>query len=235
MALRRRATVIGAGRIGLYLGGCLLHAGWRVRFVGRKEFGHEIAENGALILSNVQQQEFSLPFDNDSFSYKENLEQGDISEEEFVIICVKRADSEKIAKDLAALELPKFNLISFQNGVDNTKSYSDIVKSGFTSISAIFGPNVIKVDQKKAHFKLATSNPIIIEKTEVTEVLKTGFMNGKTTNGPFLECEISPTIRGVMYGKLMLNLNNPINALTGMPLKDELSNRKVTFCIFFYI
>lgn|SRR3990167_2334407 len=225
----RRATVVGAGRIGLYLGGCLLYAGWKVRFVGRKEFGNQIAENGALILSNLQQQ-FELKFDNDLFTYKEKLEKGDIESGDFLIICVKRADSEKIAQELLALEISNFNLISFQNGVDNTKTYCDILKNvQFTPISAIFGPNVIKVDDQIAHFKLATSNPIIIEQTEHSEILQAAFTHGKTAEGPFLECEITQNLRGVMFGKLMLNLNNSINALTGLPLKDELRSKKVYF------
>jgi 2-dehydropantoate 2-reductase len=32
-------------------------------------------------------------------------------------------------------------------------------------------------------------------------------------------------MRAVLWGKLLLNLNNPINALAGIPLRDELSTR----------
>jgi 2-dehydropantoate 2-reductase len=36
---------------------------------------------------------------------------------------------------------------------------------------------------------------------------------------------------GVQWGKLLLNLNNPINALSGMPLKAELSQRAYRRCL----
>ena len=34
-----------------------------------------------------------------------------------------------------------------------------------------------------------------------------------------------PTWHPVQWGKLLLNLNNPVNALSGLPLRDELLQR----------
>jgi 2-dehydropantoate 2-reductase len=40
-----------------------------------------------------------------------------------------------------------------------------------------------------------------------------------------LPARAHPDMIGIMWGKLLLNLNNPVNALAGVPLREELANR----------
>ena len=234
---KHRAIIYGAGRIGMCLGGCLLSSGWTVLFVGRKRLIDEIKEHdNKLKISDFRGSEMSLEYDNNNFLFCEKLSSNDVQEGDYILITVKRAASEEVAEELKALDLPKVNVISFQNGVGNKDIYEkNLPKQNV--LTAIFGANVIKYDDEP-HFRLATTNPALIEKNSISDILYRGLIYGQENGTPYIDCEIRDDMQSIMYGKLLLNLNNAVNALVGKTLYDELAARpvrvfKIDFFFFF--
>src|SRR6185436_7855872 len=66
------------------------------------------------------------------------------------------------------------------------------------------------------HFRKATSGEIVLEQDARTAAALTV---------PGLAVRPSGDMAGVQWGKLLLNLNNAINALSGLPLRAQLSQR----------
>jgi 2-dehydropantoate 2-reductase len=86
-------------------------------------------------------------------------------------------------------------------------------------------PFNVKQDEG-ARFHLGTSGPLAIERA------------GSFVKGPGVDARIATALRRagfdvvlrgdlkrVQYAKLLINLNNSVNALAGVPLREELSNR----------
>ena len=75
--------------------------------------------------------------------------------------------------------------------------------------------NVVSMDG--ARFHRATSGEIVLEQDAADTAGKLGV--------PGLVIKSSDNMPGVQWGKLLLNLNNAINALSNLPLRDQLSQR----------
>lgn len=225
------AVIYGAGRIGMCLGCCLLSSGWRVTFVGRERLLNEIKENdNTLIFSDFRGGKCEYKYTgekDDNFQFTTKLKAEDLDENDFILITVKRAQSEQVANELKELNLgKKVIIVSFQNGVDNKQIYVQHVPENVI-LTAIFGANVIKIDDEP-HFRLATTNPAMIEYfSNESKILADALQKGKETNSPYVDCELHKEMESVVYGKLLLNLNNAVNALCGLPLQEELAERDV--------
>jgi 2-dehydropantoate 2-reductase len=66
-------------------------------------------------------------------------------------------------------------------------------------------------------FHRATSGDIVIERDEAN--------TARRLSVPGLTMRASANIAGVQWGKLLVNLNNAINALSGLPLREQLAQR----------
>jgi 2-dehydropantoate 2-reductase len=69
----------------------------------------------------------------------------------------------------------------------------------------------------EARFHRATSGDIVIERDDAATASRLSV--------PGLTVRPSANIVGVQWGKLLLNLNNAINALSGLPLRQQLAQR----------
>ena len=67
------------------------------------------------------------------------------------------------------------------------------------------------------HFHQATVAPLYVEEAEGTRAIIAAL------NAAEVPTLASPNMTGILHGKLLLNLNTAINALSGIPLKQELS------------
>jgi 2-dehydropantoate 2-reductase len=54
---------------------------------------------------------------------------------------------------------------------------------------------------------------------------------GRRCSRSGLALELHADLRGIQWAKLLLNLNNPVNALSGLPLKAELQDRDFRRCL----
>ncbi|HVT28525.1 MAG TPA: 2-dehydropantoate 2-reductase, partial [Lacipirellulaceae bacterium] len=131
-----------------------------------------------------------------------------------VLVTVKSADTVEVGRLIAAWAPPDAIIVSLQNGVANTAALRDLVQ-GRPVLGGMVPFNVMALGD--ARFHRATSGDIVIARDEAhtAQRLSVPGMNVRSTGD----------IVGVQWGKLLFNLNNALNALSGLPLRDQLSQR----------
>lgn len=202
-------VIAGAGSIGCYVGGRLVEAGRRVKFLGRDRIKTELAEHG-LTLTRFDDANTTLPAaDIEMSSGMEILAGADI-----ILVTVKSGNTAEIGDAIAAHAPAHAVVVSLQNGVSNADRLRTLV--GERPVVAGMVPfNVAALGEGRFH--QGTSGTILI--ASGVSGLREALACDK------LEVENSDNMPAVMWGKLMINLNNALNALSGLPLKEQLESR----------
>jgi 2-dehydropantoate 2-reductase len=197
--------IIGAGAIGCFIGGQLVHAGADVYFLGRERLWQKILNEG-LTITLLDGSTFNLPKEKIQWVVNEkNLPTLDL-----VIITTKSHDTKSSALKILNKIHDKSIILSLQNGVQKKNELKNIF-SHCQIITGIVSYNVVQFDNK-AHFKQA-SNGII-------------FLDQSLDDLPGIDFKIVENIESHQWGKLLKNLNNALNALSNTPLVIQLTNRK---------
>jgi 2-dehydropantoate 2-reductase len=203
--------VMGAGAIGCYLGGRLVEHGTDVVLVGRESLAKEIAEHG-MRLSDYRGRDARLAPERVAVhTSARSLDRCDV-----VLVTVKGLDTERTARELDPILSREAIVVSFQNGVSN----ADVLRTGLGGRTVLAGMvpfNVLR--SAGAHFHQGTSGRLAIERAERAEPLV------EALGRAGLEIRAHADMRGVLWGKLLVNLNNSVNALAGVPIKTMLQDR----------
>jgi 2-dehydropantoate 2-reductase len=204
-------AIHGAGSVGCWIGGAWLAAGLTVSFVGRPGVRDEIAANG-LTLTDTERRRIVLRPDEVDFAVNAKaLRKADI-----VALCVKSSGTEAAAKEIARHARKGVTVISFQNGVSNAETLR-VALPHATVLSGMVPFNVARMGNGRWHKGVAGA--LWAEDHAATRALnaRIGDRPGKMI--------LSGDMPGIMWGKLLINLNNAVNALSGRPLLEELANR----------
>jgi 2-dehydropantoate 2-reductase len=206
-----RIAVFGAGSVGCFIGGSWLAAGCRVAFVGRERVRAEIAEHG-MGLSDQDGWRIHLASDLISFSTTPAA----LKTAEIIALCVKSTGTVTAAKEIARHAKPGATVVSFQNGVSNADTLRSMLPK-FTIVQAMVPYNVVHLGHGRWH--RATWGDLTAGRSEATRALseRIGDRPGRL--------RLSDDMKGVLWGKLLFNLNNAINALSGRTILDELGHR----------
>jgi 2-dehydropantoate 2-reductase len=211
---RRRLSpkigVFGAGSIGCYLGGRLIHAGHDVTMVGR--LGAEIADRG-LTLTDYRGGRVSLAPDTVRYAADARA----LSDREVVLVTVKSLGTEGAGRALAEVLAADAVVVSFQNGVGNMDVLRRTLRAGARVVAGMVPFNVLREDGGRFH--LGTSGPLALERAGGAEA-----PIARALEDAGLPVKLRDDLRGVQWSKLLFNLNNSINALAGLPLREQLSN-----------
>jgi 2-dehydropantoate 2-reductase len=202
--------VAGAGSIGCFVGGMLAASGRKVALLARPRVIGEIEANGLRLTSfdgfdrTIAASELTLSQDPAIFA--------DVSA---VLVTAKSADTAEIA-DLIAQHAPEDAVIvSLQNGVGNVGVLRQRLP-GRRVLAAMVPFNVVAPGEGRFH--RATSGDIVVEQDD-SEI-------AKRLSVPGLRLRATGNIDGVQWGKLLVNLNNALNALSGLPLRRQLADRR---------
>ena len=208
-------VILGAGSIGCYLGGCLLagnpELSSSLTFIGRERLQNDISKNG-LTLTDWQGRDVFVNSAVVNFSVTNDA----LASADFILLCVKSQDTQEAATLIQAHANPSAMIVSFQNGVTNgdvlAKTLSQKVIKGMVPFNVFY--------EGKGHFHCGTEGNLAIEDKEgICGSLLEKF------NKALLHVTVYDDITAVQYGKLIMNLNNAVNALSGIPLKQQLGNR----------
>jgi 2-dehydropantoate 2-reductase len=131
-----------------------------------------------------------------------------------VIVAVKSTDAAAMAELIARHAPPGVVVVSLQNGVDNVPLLRQRLPD-HPVLAGMVAFNVVAMGGGRYH--RATSGEIVLEQDAAATATR--------LEVPGLKVTSSNNITGVQWGKLLLNLNNAINALSGLPLRDQLSQR----------
>jgi 2-dehydropantoate 2-reductase len=203
--------VFGAGAIGCYVGGRLLAAGEDVTFVGRASVGDTLRDG--LSLSDMKSDRVVVP--RASFRFEESASA--LAACSVVLVTVKSAATVSAAAELAPILAKRTVVVSLQNGVRNAER----LRAGLPDCVVLGGMVPFNVTRTRdGRFHRGTAGPLVIEDrdgaaTELVEAFRRAGM----------PAHAHPDIAGVLYGKLLFNLNNATNALAGVTLRKQLLDR----------
>ncbi|MEA2915076.1 MAG: 2-dehydropantoate 2-reductase, partial [Bradyrhizobium sp.] len=131
-----------------------------------------------------------------------------------VLVTVKSADTADIADIIAAHASPDAVIISLQNGVGNLSLLRERLP-GRRVLGGMVPFNVIALGEGRFH--RATSGDIVVEQDDAG--------TAELLSVPGLKIRPTRDIAGVQWGKLLVNLNNALNALAGLPLRQQIAQR----------
>jgi len=120
-----KIAVMGAGAVGCYYGGMLARAGHEVTLIGRAQHVDAVRRDGLFLETQTFQSQVRMDA---------STEASAVAGAKLVLFCVKSADTESTATDMAPhLELDAL-VLSLQNGVDNAERIQvDAAAGGGTS------------------------------------------------------------------------------------------------------
>ncbi|SFE06695.1 2-dehydropantoate 2-reductase [Paracidovorax konjaci] len=204
--------VMGAGAVGLYVGGRLAAAGQAVTLVGRPRILGAVAQAG-LRVSDLEGLDAQVPAQALRLAHAPDAigPAGPAT----VLLCVKGGATVQAARALAAALPAGTPVVSLQNGVDNVARIAAQAPA-LRAIGAMVPYNVVL---RGTHVHRATTGSIHLQRDPATAALADAF------RAAGLAAVLADDIRAVQWGKLLLNLNNPVNALSDLPLREELQDR----------
>jgi 2-dehydropantoate 2-reductase len=205
-----KVGVMGAGAIGGYLGGRLRAAGVPVVLVGRQALAEQTGTRGLRLTALDGYDRTLRPGELEVATTPAPLSDCDV-----VLVTVKSGATVAAARQLKPHLRDDATVVSFQNGVRNPSLLA--AELGPRVLAAMVPFNVVW--RADGHLHQGTSGVLHLEAGPRALPL----LDALNRAGLPTRDEID--MRAVLWGKLLLNLNNPINALAGVPLRDELSTR----------
>jgi 2-dehydropantoate 2-reductase len=210
-----KIVIAGVGSIGCYVGAVLADAGRDVTLLVRPARARHIGTHGIRVSDLdgrnrvVDPQRMRLPTDAAAALAGASL----------VLVCVKRGDTEAIGCAIAAHAPPSAIVLSLQNGIGNEEVLEPVVAPR-PALPGVVMFNVVLDDVDKA-------KPLIVHRATSGGIyMPTGHdpVRG-LLEVPGLDVIAKTGMRAVAWGKLLLNLNNALNALSDLPLQQQLASR----------
>lgn len=200
--------VVGAGHVGCYLGGRLQAAGAMVDFVGRPRVTDELAAHG-LRLTDLNGAEIWLP----PAALHLHASPPPGARPALVLLCVKRPALAESLRQLAAVLPQETPVLCWQNGLFPVADAAQ-ASPQLHVLPAMVPFNVAR--RRAGHYHQGTSGQLAAQ----SSARLTPWMDLFQRAG--LPLALHADMRPVQWGKLLLNLNNPVNALSGLPLRAQL-------------
>lgn len=210
--MQQKIAIVGAGSVGCYLGGCLATNDVDVILIGRERIQKQLTDYG-LNVTDWKGRDEALTMEQLQFS----VSMDSIANADYILLAVKSGDTESTAASILAYAKPSAVIVSFQNGTKNV----DVLKAVLPDHKVIKGMVPFNVlNNGKGQFHCGTEGNLAIEaKDGEYPDLVNAF---KQANLPLT---LHDDIQGVQWGKLIMNLNNSVNALSGVPLLEQMNNR----------
>ncbi|WP_424629096.1 2-dehydropantoate 2-reductase [Bradyrhizobium sp. SYSU BS000235] len=209
MGSSQSICIAGAGSIGCFVGGMLRAGGRSVSLLARPRVIDDINQHGLRVTSfegiehRLSSAEVRLAADPAIFA-----------DADIILVTVKSDDTAAMADQIASHASKDAAIVSLQNGTGNVTVLRDRLP-GYRVLAGMVPFNVIALGE--GHFHRATSGDILLEKDEAD------------TAGHLWQPELAfrgvDNITGIQWGKLLVNLNNALVALSGLPLREQLAQR----------
>ena len=210
---RMNFVILGAGAIGCYVGARLASGGRRVTLVGRPRTVEALAAGG-LAVSDLDGFKAHVPAH--LLNLATSLASVSMPSPCVILLCVKGGATESAALEIAACCPSGTTVVSLQNGVDNVARISAIAPR-MRALAGMVPYNVVM--PTPGHVHRATHGSLHVASNALTQEMALLF------NACGLSTVLARDMRPLQWGKLLLNLNNPVNALSDLPLREQLMDR----------
>jgi 2-dehydropantoate 2-reductase len=212
MAGGPKVAILGAGSVGCFIGGAWAAAGVPVTFVGRRKIASDLDEHGLTLSDYSGWQAHLAPGDVDYRCGPEALDDAQI-----IALTVKSGDTASAADDIARYGTAGATVISFQNGVSNVDALEQGLGGRFEVARGMVPYNVAYLGDGRFHKGVA--GDLFAERRAGVRMLADAVGTGPAA------LRLSDDMLGLAWGKLLINLNNAVNALSGRTLQEELKRR----------
>lgn len=213
-----KICIYGAGSIGCYVGGRLAAAGGDVTFITRPHTYTELSNSGLKLTDYLAHEIHLAPQ-----LLKLSLDPIVVRDADIIFVCVKSSATEQVAFELFEnLGTHSPYIVSFQNGLNNVPILKKILPQ-LTILEGMVPFNVANLGQ--GHFHQGTSGAIHVKQFLAQDQLLDIFKKAQ------LDIIFDQDMLSVQWAKILLNLNNSINALSKRPLKQQLSIHKYRQCL----
>lgn len=202
--------VMGAGAVGSYIGGRLQATGATVHFVGRPRVLQALAAQG-LTLSDLDGGRIALPAATLNLHDEPPRLAGTLA-----LLCVKSSATVSAAQQLAAALPAGTPVLSLQNGIGNVPAAAAAAPS-LTWLRGMVPFNIAELGP--GHWHRGTSGELAVERHPALAAWRALFAAAG------LPLALHDDFAPVQWAKLLLNLNNPVNALCGLALREQLLDR----------
>lgn len=184
--------------------------------LGRPDLMHAIAVNGLRITDHEGRDSAAAPGTIAATTDPATA----FANAQLILVTVKSASTPEMA-ELIARHAPRgATVISFQNGTGNAAVLRRVLGTSAEVVAGMVPFNIVQTRDMGdvPHMHRATSGRIHIAA-------------GATRLKPWLSVVGAPVVthrdmNAIAWGKLVLNLNNALNALSGLPLREELADRR---------
>jgi 2-dehydropantoate 2-reductase len=209
-------AIVGAGSIGCYFGGRL--SGYaRVTMIGRAKMADAISKAG---LSVSDLKGFSKHVDAHAIAFRTEISSA--ADADLVLVAVKSGATAEVARELGTTLCQPLLIVSLQNGLHN----AEILKQHLPSHTVLAGMVPFNVlHRAPANFHQGSSGEVMVQ----ADIRLSPFLRVFQSAG--LSLSQRSDMPAVQRAKLLLNLNNAVNALSDLPLREELARREWRRCL----
>ncbi len=201
-AERPRIAVVGAGAVGSYYGALLAKGGCVVTLIGRPAHVEAIVRDGLLLESAGREERIGV-------AAATGIEA--VRGAGLVLVCVKSADTETAAQQMAPHLAPGAVVLSFQNGVDNVERIRRHVANPVLPVLVYAGANI----PAPGHVQHTAGGAIVVGAPGAADRdVAAGI--AATLREAGLQVRVSDDIEAELWTKLVMNCAyNVISALSG--------------------
>lgn len=201
-------VVAGAGSVGCFVGGMLARGAYHVTLLLRPKMAEDLLRQGLNLTDFKGLDEELSP---DTFGL--DTDPACLAKADIILVTVKSGDTAEMAHRIGLHASEDAIIISLQNGVGNAGLLKDLLPE--RDVRAGMVPfNVVNMGGGRFH--RGTSGDIVIEKGP-KHVARTLSVTG-------LGFHERASMTELQWGKLLVNLNNALIALSGLTLRDQMNS-----------
>ena len=209
---RPHVAVLGAGSIGCYVGGAWAAAGVPVTFIGRNRLAGDLAEHGLTLTDYDGWSERIAP---DALNYR--TDPAALKDADIILLTVKSGATAAAAAEIERYAKRGAAVVSLQNGLGNVRMLEQAFGGRRPVVWAIVPFNVAFLGEGRFHKGVA--GHLVAEDCAAVRPLADAIAASREP------LRLSRHMASVAWGKLLINLNNAVNALSGLPLVEQLAIR----------
>ena len=205
-------AVFGAGAIGCWIGGKLAASGQEVTLIGRPRMLQQLTSG--LSISDFEGGDVRC---SPALATEPRGAEGS----SIVLVTVKSAQTAEAGAALARVLAPEAVVVSFQNGIGN----ADVLRTALPNHPVLAAMVPFNVTKRGEAYHRASSGILRVDDDPANAELLAACARAQ------LPIEPRRDMPAVQWAKLVMNLNNAINALSGLWLKTELEDRGFRRCL----
>lgn len=221
-----KTVVYGAGSIGCYIGAILHKQGSDVCLLGRERIKKLIDEADGIHISDYEGRDDLVQ--NVPFATSPDV----LTDADIILVTLKCTAIDSAIAELTLYASKSALIICMQNGIGAAEKVKQAlpehqIYTGITPFNVVQGSNSEKSQSENFHsvtfhqttFRRATEGELHLPNLPQLQSLASAWSQYG------LGCDLNDDIDAVVWGKLLLNLNNAINAISDIPLKSQLEQR----------